>query len=60
MKGHLTPSLAGKIATMANVRKLLLTHFYPECDEVDIAKECRKTYSGELILAENFMTVDFG
>ena len=57
VKGHLTPSLAGKIATMANVQKLLLTHFYPECDEVDIEKECRKTYSGELILAEDLMTL---
>ena len=45
---------------IANVRKLLLTHFYPECGEVDIEKECRKTYSGDLILAEDFMTVDFG
>ena len=59
VKGHLTPSLAGKIATMASVRKLLLTHFYPECDEIDIEKECCKTYSGELILAEDLMIVDF-
>ncbi|MBA3016694.1 MAG: ribonuclease Z [Proteobacteria bacterium] len=59
VKGHLTPSLAGKIATMANVRKLMLTHFYPECDEVDIEKECRKTYSKKLILAEDLMTVKF-
>ncbi|MBE9547256.1 MAG: ribonuclease Z, partial [Proteobacteria bacterium] len=27
--GHLTPSLAGEIATQANVRRLVLTHFYP-------------------------------
>ncbi|MBW1745574.1 MAG: MBL fold metallo-hydrolase [Deltaproteobacteria bacterium] len=59
VKGHLTPSLAGKIAAMANVKKLMLTHFYPECDEVDIEKECRKTYGGELILAEDLMTIDF-
>ncbi|MBT8373976.1 MAG: MBL fold metallo-hydrolase, partial [Deltaproteobacteria bacterium] len=32
VKGHLTPSLAGEIATSANVGKLVLTHFYPECD----------------------------
>ncbi|MBU4389603.1 MAG: hypothetical protein KKB23_08745, partial [Proteobacteria bacterium] len=50
---------AGKIATMANVRKLMLTHFYPECDEVDIEKECRKTYSKKLILAEDLMKIDF-
>jgi ribonuclease BN (tRNA processing enzyme) len=58
VKGHLTPSLAGEIATRANVRKLVLTHFYPECDQVDIEKQCRKTYSGPLILAEDLMQIN--
>jgi len=56
--GHLTPSLAGEIATSANVGKLVLTHFYPECDGVDIRNECRKTFDGELILAEDLMEID--
>jgi len=54
-EGHLTPSQAGKVATDANVQQLMLTHFYPECDGVDIEKECRKTYKGSLILAEDLM-----
>jgi len=58
VKGHLTPSLAGEIADRANVRKLVLTHFYPECDHVDIEKECRKTYSGPLLLAEDLMQIN--
>ena len=58
VKGHLTPSLAGEIAKRANVRKLVLTHFYPECDLVDVKKECRKTYSGPLILAEDLMEIE--
>ena len=53
--GHLTPSLAGKIATRANVKKLVLTHFYPECEGADIKGECRKTYSGPLVLAKDLM-----
>jgi ribonuclease BN (tRNA processing enzyme) len=57
VKGHLTPFLAGNIATRANVRKLVLTHFYPECDQVDIEKQCRKSYSGPLILAEDLMQI---
>ena len=57
-KGHLTPSLAGEIAARANVRNLLLTHFYPECDLVDIEKQCRKTYDGPLLLAEDLMTIE--
>jgi ribonuclease BN (tRNA processing enzyme) len=58
VEGHLTPSLAGKIATEAGVKKLLLTHFYPECESVDIEAQCRKTYNGPLILASDLMIVD--
>ena len=60
VKGHLTPSLAGEIATRAGVAKLVLTHFYPECDRVDIEQECRKTYSGALVLAEDLMRFKIG
>lgn len=60
VKGHLTPSLAGEIATRANVGKLVLTHFYPECDHADIEKQCRKTWSGPLVLAEDLMNIDLG
>ena len=55
VSGHLSPSLAGDIATRAGVRKLVLTHFYPRCDRFDIEKECRKTYKGQLVLAEDRM-----
>ena len=55
--GHLTPSLAGEVAKRANVRQLILTHFYPECKKVDIEKECRKTYQGQLKLATDLMKI---
>ena len=58
--GHLTPSRAGEIASKANVRKLVLTHFYPECDQIDVEKECRKTFGGPLILAEDLMRIEVG
>ena len=60
VKGHLTPSLAGDLAAKANVRKLVLTHFYPQCDKEDIAAECRKTYAGPLVLAEDLMQLEVG
>ena len=53
--GHLTPSLAGKIAKESNCKKLLLTHFYPIFEGHDILKECQKEYSGEVLLAEDGM-----
>lgn len=55
--GHLTPSLAGDIAKRADVKTLVLTHFYPECDRSDIANDCRKAYSGNIILAEDLMEI---
>jgi ribonuclease BN (tRNA processing enzyme) len=57
VKGHLTPSMAGDIATRAGVRKLMLTHFYPDCETVDITRQCRKTYSGPLLLAQDLMRI---
>ena len=56
--GHLTPSLAGEIAEEAGVKKLVLTHFYPECDGADLSGQCRKTYQGPLVLAEDFMEIE--
>ncbi|MDD2670964.1 MAG: MBL fold metallo-hydrolase [Syntrophales bacterium] len=57
-EGHLTPSIAGTIATRADVKTLLLTHFYPESDRFDIESECRQTYAGPLIFARDLMELD--
>ncbi len=56
--GHLTPSLAGKIAARAKVPLLVLTHFYPECDLADIEKQCRTTYNGRLVLGEDLLSFE--
>lgn len=58
--GHLTPSLAGEIAARAGVGKLVLTHFYPECDTVDIAAQCRRTYEGPLVIASDLLRIPTG
>jgi len=55
--GHLTPSLAGRIARESSCKKLLLTHFYPVFEGHDIRKECQREFSGEIILAEDGMKV---
>jgi ribonuclease BN (tRNA processing enzyme) len=53
--GHLTPTEAGRIASEAGCRRLILTHFYPVCDKYDIVGACEKTFSGEIILASDLM-----
>jgi ribonuclease BN (tRNA processing enzyme) len=57
--GHLTPGLAGRMAQKANAQRLVLTHLYPPCDEVDIVKQARKAYKGEIFPAEDLMTFTF-
>ncbi len=56
--GHLTPPEAGLIATRAGVHSLVLTHLYPECDQVDMIAQCRQNWSGPLALAEDLMRID--
>ncbi|MBI4850604.1 MAG: MBL fold metallo-hydrolase [Acidobacteria bacterium] len=53
--GHLTPSLAGQIAQKAKVKHLVLSHFYPECQMVDLTSQCRKFYNGQITLAKDLM-----
>lgn len=57
VEGHLTPTLAGELATKAKVKSLLLTHFYPECEAIDVAKECRQVYAGSLFLAQDLLSL---
>ena len=58
--GHLTPPEAGALATRAGVARLVLTHFYPTCDEVDVTKLAAKEFSGEIIRAEDGLRVEVG
>ena len=57
IEGHLTPSQAGRIASLAGAKRLLLTHFYPECLKADIAAQCRGVYKGELILGSDLLRI---
>ncbi len=55
--GHLTPAEAGRLAAQAGVPRLVLSHFYPPCDEVDIAALAATEFPGEIIKAEDGMKV---
>jgi ribonuclease BN (tRNA processing enzyme) len=57
VEGHLTPSLAGRIAIESGCKKLLLTHLYPICDQFDILEQCKQVYPGHVILGEDLMKI---
>lgn len=58
VEGHLTPSLAGRIASESRCKILLLTHLYPICDQYDIGNQCKQVYSGHILLGEDLMKVN--
>jgi len=51
VSGHLTPASAGRIATEAGARHLVLTHFYPVCRMDEIAAQANRAFAGKLTLA---------
>ncbi|MEW6350807.1 MAG: ribonuclease Z [Thermodesulfobacteriota bacterium] len=55
--GHLVPSEAGAIAEKASAARLVLTHMYPPCEEVDVVAQARRTFSGEIAKARDLMTI---
>jgi ribonuclease BN (tRNA processing enzyme) len=53
VEGHLSPSLAAKIANDANAKKLVLTHFYPGTVDSDPISTAEKFFEGPIDLAED-------
>jgi len=54
---HLTPVLAAKIADLAGVKRLMLTHLYPEVWQFEPAVEAALYFKGEIILARDELVV---
>ena len=57
VEGHLTPASAGRVASKARPGKVILTHFYPPCDAVDMLSQLRAAWPGEAALAEDGMRI---
>jgi ribonuclease BN (tRNA processing enzyme) len=55
---HLTLEDAMQIAAMAEPRKLLLTHLYPEWDGIDIEARAREKWPGETIAARDGLRIE--
>ncbi|MBM7604175.1 ribonuclease BN (tRNA processing enzyme) [Metabacillus crassostreae] len=54
--GHMNSTEVGRIAHLANVKKLLLTHLPHFGDHQDLIKEARNEYKGEISLAKTGFT----
>ncbi len=51
--GHLTPSGVARSAREAGVGQVVLTHIYPQADEMDLAREVGRGFDGEVLVAED-------
>ena len=58
-KGHLTPSAAGRIASEAGCKRLVLSHFYPVCDRHPIQRQTKEHFNGKTIIAKDNMRLKF-
>lgn len=56
-KGHTSPCQAGEIAREAGVKKLVLIHYENRVDKETIVAQAKNAFSGEVVLAEDLMTV---
>ncbi|HBH62250.1 MAG TPA: hypothetical protein DDX85_11040 [Nitrospiraceae bacterium] len=58
-KGHLSARECGMVAAKAGAKKLVLSHLYPACSpDEDRVKESREAFNGEIVLAEDLMTIN--
>ncbi|HMK33512.1 MAG TPA: ribonuclease Z [Desulfomonilaceae bacterium] len=58
VSGHLVPKEAADIAARACAKKLILTHFYPPCEDQDIIAQAAGIFSGEVSKAEDLTIID--
>lgn len=56
-KAHPLPLEAGKVASEAGVKKLVLTHFYPAVEKYSYQREVREYYRGTIVIAKDLMKI---
>lgn len=56
---HLTPELCARIARESGARRLMLTHFYPACETLDLEAAVRRAgYHGPVVVAEDLLRTE--
>ncbi len=58
-KGHLSAKECGMVAAKAGAKKLVLSHLYPaDSPDTDRSRESGENFHGEIVLAEDLMTIN--
>ena len=56
--GHLTPSEVARVLSEAGVRRVVLTHIYPAADRIDLISEVGRGFDGEVMVAEDGLSLE--
>ncbi|PSG98667.1 MAG: hypothetical protein BRC29_00900 [Nanohaloarchaea archaeon SW_7_43_1] len=57
VEGHMTPSECAQLSSSANVDKLVLSHLYPEVDNIDLRSRVKADFEGEVVVAEDLKEI---
>ncbi|MBV8857633.1 MAG: MBL fold metallo-hydrolase [Acidobacteria bacterium] len=60
VKLHLELSEAMRLAGLSGARRVVLSHLYPEWDDVDLAAEAKRLWDGETLEARDGLRVNIG
>lgn len=52
---HMDTHEIGIIASKSHVKKIILSHLYPQTDNINLAKEVKEKFSGEVIRGRDLM-----
>lgn len=55
---HMDSLEVGEIAENSRVKKIVLSHLYPQSEEVDLVSEVKEKYSGEIIKGQDLMEIE--
>lgn len=56
-EGHMTPTECARVARDAGAQTLVLSHLYPEAENSDIKHVASSVFNGEIVVAEDLMTL---
>ena len=54
---HMNARDCGRVARDAGVKKLILSHFYPVCEDYDVKAQCAKVFRGTIIVGRDRLTM---
>jgi len=59
-QSHMHAEECGKVAKKANIKKLVLSHFYETADRSNVVAQARRFFSGPIIKGKDLLALQVG